>query len=325
MTSGSSIRAPDHEAVSDPLNPRIAVLIPCRNEGSTVGTVVTDFARALPLATVYVYDNDSIDETAAEARAAGAIVQHEPHLGKGNVVRRMFADIDADVYVLVDGDATYEASAAPTMVTQLVTQELDMVSGIRVGTGAAFRKGHRFGNRILSALVRAMFGTGIDDMLSGYKVLSRRFVKSLPLLSAGFEVETEIVVHALSMRLRVAEMPTAYVERPAGSTSKLRTWRDGGRILRIIVMLLKDERPLWFFGTVAGLLALLSLALAVPIIATFAETGLVPRLPTAVLSASIMLLAFLALTCGLILDTVSRGRREQKLIAYLACGRDHKA
>lgn len=325
MTSESNIRTAKNITAPDTSNVRVAVLIPCRNEERTVGTVVADFARALPLATVYVYDNDSADETAALARSAGAIVRHEPHLGKGNVVCRMFADIDADVYVLVDGDATYEASAAPAMVARLVTQELDMVSGIRVSTGAAFRKGHRLGNVVLSSIVRAMFGTGIDDMLSGYKVLSRRFVKSLPVLSAGFEVETEIVVHALSLRLRVAELPTAYVERPAGSASKLMTWRDGSRILRVIVMLLKDERPLWFFGVAAGFLALLSLGLAAPILTTFAKTGLVPRLPTAVLSASIMLLAFLALTCGLILDTVSRGRREQKLIAYLACGRDHKA
>lgn len=324
MTPSSNIRSAETITAPDTSNVRIAVLIPCRNEERTIEAVVADFARVLPLATVYVYDNDSADQTAAFARSAGAIVRCEPHLGKGNVVRRMFADIDADVYVLVDGDATYDASAAPAMVARLLSLELDMVSGIRVSSGAAFRKGHRIGNRMLSSIVRAMFGTGIDDMLSGYKVLSRRFVKSLPLLSAGFEVETEIVVHALSLRLRVAEVPTTYVERPAGSTSKLRTWRDGGRILRVIVMLLKDERPLWFFGVVAAVLALLSLGLAVPIIATFAETGLVPRLPTAVLSASIMLLAFLALTCGLILDTVSRGRREQKLIAYLACGRDRK-
>lgn len=299
----------------------VAVLIPCYNEEATVETVVRQFYEVLPDCTIYVYDNNSTDNTIARARAAGAIVRRERLQGKGNVVRRMLADVDADVYFMVDGDATYDASAAPLMLKLLNSEHLDMVNGTRITEiKEAYRPGHRLGNVVLTSLVRATFGNGIADMLSGYKVLSRRFVKSMPLLSSGFEIETEIAVHALSLRMPIAEVPTVYRDRPAGSASKLNTYRDGIRILRTIVILIKEERPLSFFAVLAACFALLSLGLAVPIIATFVETGLVPRLPTAILSAVVMLLAVLSLTCGLILDTVTRGRKENKRIAYLSAG-----
>lgn len=297
----------------------VAVLIPCYNEATTIGTVVADFRAALPGATIYVYDNNSTDSTVAEAEAAGALVRCEPLQGKGNVVRRMLADIEADVYVLVDGDATYDATAAPAMVERLLVERLDLVNGMRVTDArSAYRAGHRFGNRVLTRLVSASFGAGLNDMLSGYKVLSRRFVKSMPLLSAGFEIETELAIHALALRMPIAEMPTAYRERPPGSDSKLRTVSDGARILRTILWLVKEERPLAVFTAAAALLGLGALILALPVLATFMETGLVPRLPTAVLAASITLLSFLSLFCGFILDTVTRGRKEMKRMAYLA-------
>ena len=299
----------------------VAVLVPCYNEETTIELVVQQFRKALPEATIYVYDNNSADRTTARAQAAGAIVRRERLQGKGNVVRRMLADIDADIYVMVDGDATYDADAAPAMVEMLISENLDMVNGTRVTEIAeAYRPGHRLGNVVLTWLVRATFGTGIADMLSGYKVLSRRFVKSMPLLSTGFEIETELAVHALSLRMPLGEMPTTYRDRPVGSESKLNTYRDGIRILKTIVILIKEERPLSFFGWMAGFLVLVSLGFAAPVIATYLESGLVPRLPTAVLSAAIMLLAFLSMTCGLILDTVTRGRKENKRMAYLAAG-----
>jgi glycosyltransferase involved in cell wall biosynthesis len=300
---------------------RIAVLVPCYNEEATIVQVIEDFRRALPSATIYVYDNNSSDRTSERALAAGAEVRRERLQGKGNVVRRMFSDIEADVFVLVDGDATYDAKAAPRMVETLLLENFDMVNGSRVTDAkAAYRPGHRFGNFVLTSLVTRAFGRGLTDMLSGYKVLSRRFVKSVPLLSAGFEIETELAVHALSLRMPTAEIATEYSERPTGSASKLNTYRDGLRILRTIVILVKEERPLSFFSATAGLLALISLGLGTPIAITFFETGLVPRLPTAVLAAAIMLLAFLSLTCGLILDTVTRGRKEVKRLAYLSMG-----
>lgn len=296
----------------------VAVLIPCYNEETTIQAVVKDFFAALPRATVYVYDNNSRDMTIERAAAAGAIVRRERLQGKGNVVRRMFADVEADVYVLVDGDGTYDASAASAMVRMLLSEHLDMVNGMRISDAKeAYRPGHRFGNVVLTSLVGAIFGAGLRDMLSGYKVLSRRFLKSMPLLSAGFEIETELAIHALSLRMPIYEMPTAYHDRPAGSSSKLRTYRDGVRILRTIVWLVKEERPLSFFSCISLILAFISIALGTPVVVTFIETGLVPRLPTAVLAASTMLLAFLSLTCGLILDTVSRGRKEIKRMVYL--------
>jgi len=298
---------------------KIAVLIPCYNEEVAVAKVVKDFAAALPSATIFVFDNNSTDNTVAVARAAGAEVFEERRQGKGFVVRRMFTDIDADIYVLVDGDATYDAPSAQRMVEKLLHDRLDMVVGNRVDQEvAAYRVGHRAGNWLLTASVASMFGKTFSDMLSGYRVFSRRFVKSFPMLSGGFEIETELVVHALELGLPVAEIDTPYYARPAGSTSKLNTWRDGFRILWTILQLYRSERPLIFFGAFGSLLAVVSLGLAVPIIITFVETHTVPRLPTAVLSMGLMLMAFLSFSVGLVLDTVTRGRREMKLLAYLS-------
>lgn len=298
---------------------KIAVLIPCYNEEVAVAKVVKDFQAALPTATIFVFDNNSTDNTVAVARAAGAEVFQERRQGKGFVVRRMFTDIDADIYVLVDGDATYDAPSAQRMVERLLTDRLDMVVGNRVDQEvAAYRAGHRAGNWLLTASVASMFGRTFSDMLSGYRVFSRRFVKSFPMLSGGFEIETELVIHALELGLPVAEIDTPYYARPEGSASKLNTWRDGFRILWTILQLYRSERPLTFFGVFGALLAVVAIALAVPIVITFLETHTVPRLPTAVLSMGLILMAFLSFSVGLVLDTVTRGRREMKLLAYLA-------
>jgi glycosyltransferase involved in cell wall biosynthesis len=297
----------------------IAVLVPCYNEEVAIPKVVADFRAALPGATIYVYDNNSRDGTVAAARAAGAIVRTEMLQGKGHVVRRMFADIEADVYVLVDGDDTYEAGAAPAMVRQLVDNQLDMVNGARVTEiEAAYRRGHKFGNAMLTGIVARIFGNRVTDMLSGYRVFSRRFVKSFPALAAGFETETEFTVHALELKMPVGEVSTAYKDRPAGSTSKLRTYSDGFRILRTILVLVKEERPLQFFSLAGAVLLVIGFGLSVPVLLEFLRTGLVPRLPTAILSTGLVLLSFLSFACGLILDTVTRGRKEAKRIAYLA-------
>ena len=297
----------------------IAVIIPCFNEEVAIPSVVEDFRKALPCAQIYVYDNQSSDRTAEVATQAGAIVDFEPFPGKGNVMRRMFSDIDADVYVLVDGDDTYDSTAAPGMIRLLLDRKLDMVNGVRVSEQKeAYRFGHRFGNDMLTQMVATIFGRQFTDMLSGYRIFSRRFVKSFPALAQGFEIETELTIHALELRMKTAEVPTPYKERPEGSESKLNTIRDGIRILRTITALIKEERPILFFGVLTALLALLSIALAVPVVLEYWQTGLVPRFPTAILSASIMLLAFLSLSCGLILDSVTRGRRELKRLAYLA-------
>ena len=278
-----------------------------------------DFRAVLPGATIYVYDNNSKDGTAAAARAAGAVVRTETLQGKGNVIRRMFADIEADAYVMVDGDDTYDASSAPAMVRLLAENRLDMVNGARVTEiEAAYRRGHRLGNAVLTGLVRLIFGNRVSDMLSGYRVFSRRFVKSFPALAAGFETETELTVHALELRMPIAEVKSAYKDRPAGSTSKLRTYSDGLRILRTIVVLVKEERPLQFFSVSGLLLLLLAFGLAVPVVADYLQTGLVPRLPTAVLATGLVLLSFLSFACGLNLDSVMRGRKELKRMAYLA-------
>jgi len=299
--------------------PDVAVLVPCFNEERTIAKVVKDFHAALPGAAVYVYDNASTDRTAEAARSAGATVRSEPLRGKGNVVRRMFADVDADVYILVDGDDTYDAGSARAMVDRLVGGNLDMVAGTREETGGgAYRRGHRLGNRVLTAIVSKIFGGGFSDMLTGYRVMSRRFVKSFPALAHGFEIETELTVHALGLRMPVDEMGSEYRERAHGSTSKLRTFRDGLRILKTIVVLLKEERPLAFFGSICIALAASSVLLAWPLLGTYLETGLVPRFPTAILASAIMLLAFLSLACGLILDTVTRARRELRRMHYLA-------
>ena len=298
---------------------RVAVLIPCKNEAVAIGQVVAGFRAALPEAMVFVYDNNSTDQTIAEARAAGALVRSELLPGKGNVVRRMFADIEADAYILVDGDDTYDPAVAPGMLRALVDEQLDMVTAVRVAEiDAAYRAGHRTGNRVLTKIVRLLFGDNVTDMLSGYRVFSRRFVKSFPALSTGFETETEFTVHALELAMPVGEMRTAYKERPIGSASKLRTYTDGLRILRMIVVLVKEVRPLQFFFAGACVLALAALVLGVPIILNFMHTRLVPRLPTAVLATGLMGLAFLSTTCGFILDSVARGRKEAKRMAYLA-------
>jgi glycosyltransferase involved in cell wall biosynthesis len=296
----------------------VAVLIPCYNEEAAIGTVVQEFRDALPHAVIYVYDNNSNDNTSDIARAVGAIVCEEPLKGKGNTVRRMFADVEADIYVLVDGDDTYDAASVPLLVEKLVGSQLDMVNAARVPSGdAAYRPGHRFGNVLLTGIVRLIFSDRFKDMLSGYRVFSRRFVKSFPGLSTGFEIETELTVHALVLRMPTAEIETPYKERPSGSLSKLNTYSDGIRILRTILILIKEEKPLAFFSTVFAILAAASVLLAIPIIQTFVETGLVPRFPTAILSSAMMLLAFLSLASGLILDTVTRGRKELRRLHYL--------
>jgi glycosyltransferase involved in cell wall biosynthesis len=298
--------------------PRIAVLIPCLNEGAGIAGVVASFRAVLPDAAIYVYDNASTDDTSARALAAGAQVRREPLRGKGNVVRRMFADVDADIYVLVDGDGTYDAASAVKMVELLTAQHLDMVCGKRIESESlAYRQGHRLGNRVLTGLVAMLFGDRVTDILSGYRVMSRRFVKSFPALSSGFETETELTVHALDLRIPIAEVPTPYGARSAGSASKLNTWRDGWRILRTIARLVKEERPFAFFVWIGSLLALTSVALAIPLLIEFLETGLVPRIPTAVLSTGLMLVAVMSFVCGLVLDTVTRGRRELKRMHYL--------
>ena len=299
--------------------PRIAVLVPCRDEEAAVGEVVRGFRAALPGATVYVYENNSTDRTREVAAAAGAVVRSESQPGKGSVVRRMFADIEADAYVLVDGDGTYDASAAPEMVRRLLEERLDMVTAIRVDESVgAYRPGHRFGNLMLTGMVRLVFGNRITDMLSGYRTFSRRFVKSFPALAHGFETETEFTVHALELHLPVGELPTPYRERPAGSASKLHTIRDGVRILGTIAALVRRERPLPFFGGLAALLLLLAALLMIPVLETYLETGLVPRMPSFLASVGLTILAWLSIACGLILDTVTQGRREAKRMAYLS-------
>lgn len=299
--------------------PRIAVLIPCYNEAATIGATVQAFRASLPAAQVYVFDNNSSDDTAALARAAGAQVRHVPAQGKGSVVRRMFADIEADAYLMVDGDHTYDAAAAPLLVHKLLDEGLDMLVGSRVSDEqSAYRFGHRFGNALLTGVVTALFGRSFSDILSGYRVFSRRYVKSFAAHSTGFEIETELTVHALALRMPVAELATRYQSRPEGSFSKLNTYRDGWRILGTIVRLFKSEKPLAFYTLAAGACALLSLGLAWPLVLTYLHTGLVPRLPTAVLCAAIMLFGVMLLVCGLVLDAVTKARIEQKRFAYLA-------
>ena len=298
---------------------KIAVILPCYNEEAAIGTTVAGFRAALPDAAIYVYDNNSRDGTCAVAAAAGAIVRSEPMQGKGNVVRRMFADVEADIYVMADGDATYDAAAATGMIARLVDERLDMVVGARESeVQEAYRRGHRFGNALLTGILARIFGRTFSDILSGYRVFSRRFVKSFPVLSSGFEIETEISVHALELRMPVAELVTRYGARPEGSASKLSTYRDGWRILRTILTLFRIERPVLFYGAIGGALALVALLLAAPLVVTYFQTSLVPRVPTAILVTGLMILAFLNGFCGLILDTVVRGRREVRRLAYLA-------
>ncbi|MEM7702158.1 MAG: glycosyltransferase family 2 protein [Pseudomonadota bacterium] len=298
--------------------PRVAVLLPCYNESVAISSVIGRFKKALPDADIYVYDNNSSDGSAQIARDAGAIVRTELRQGKGYVVRRMFADIDADIYIMCDADETYEAEAAPVLLSTLIEDGLDMVVGARSNaTQGAYRPAHEFGNWLLTSLVKLMFGSGYKDMLSGYRVFSRRFVKSFPIMAQGFEIETELTIHALQLEMPSLEVPTDFNERPVGSESKLNTIKDGLRILGTIAGLLKQERPLYLFGVLALLLTGFSLLFGVPVIVEYLETGLVPRLPTALLAAGTMILASLSLFSGLILDTVTRGRKETKRLQYL--------
>ena len=301
------------------LSPRIAVLLPCYNEEAAIERTIAGFRAALPAATIYVYDNNSNDRTVALATAAGAVVRTERQQGKGNVVRRMFADIDADVYIMADGDLTYDPVAAPPMVEMLLGEQLDMIVGTRKHEHAeAYRGGHVLGNKIFTGLLSGLFGRSFTDIFSGYRVFSRRFVKSFPVLSSGFEIETEMSVHALELRMPVGEVETVYAARPEGSESKLSTYRDGWRILKTIVTLYRIERPVLFFGSIGALLLLLGLVLAMPLVLTYLDTGLVPRFPTAILITGLVIIAVLCLFAGLILDTVTRGRREVRRLAYLA-------
>lgn len=298
--------------------PRVAVLLPCFNECLSIRNVIERFQMALPNAEIYVYDNNSTDGSAEIARNAGAIVRSEPRQGKGFVVRRMFADIDADIYLMCDADETYEAEAAQALVAKLIEEGLDLVVGSRSNAAeGAFRPAHKFGNWMLTSLVRAVFGNGFNDMLSGYRVFSRRFVKSFPIMAQGFEIETELTIHALQLEMPAAEVPTKFSERPEGSQSKLDTISDGLRILITIVGLLKQERPLYLHGIISVSLFLTSLMLGFPIIVEYLQTDLVPRLPTALLASGIMIMACLSLFSGLILDTVTRGRKEAKRLCYL--------
>jgi glycosyltransferase involved in cell wall biosynthesis len=300
-------------------SPRIAVLLPCFNEEAAIGATVRGFREALPSATVYVYDNNSRDRTREVAAEAGAIVRSERQQGKGHVVRRMFADIDADVYLMADGDLTYDPKSAPAMVDMLLAEQLDMVVGTRRhDEKEAYRGGHVLGNRVFTRLLSGLFGRSFSDIFSGYRVFSRRFVKSFPVLSSGFEIETEMSVHALELRMPVGEIETAYGARPEGSHSKLSTFSDGGRILGTIVTLYRIERPVLFYGGIGALLVVAALVLAVPLVITYLHTGLVPRFPTAILVTGMVIVAVLCFFAGLILDTVTRGRREVRRLAYLS-------
>jgi glycosyltransferase involved in cell wall biosynthesis len=311
----------DPGAANSLLEPRrkIAVIIPCFNEAHSIAEVVRGFKSVLPSARIYVFDNNSTDETVANASAAGALIRRETLQGKGNVVRRMFADVDADAYVMADGDATYDPSYAAQMINQLFEEHLDMVVGTRVASGVgAYRLGHQFGNRLLTFAVANLFGKRFSDMLSGYRVFSRRFVKSFPAMSSGFEIETELTIHALELQLPVAEVATPYRIRVTGSTSKLRTYVDGLKIVRLMVVLYKNERPIRFFSAIGGTLMAVALALGIPLVITFIKTGLVPRQPTAILATGLVLLSALSFIAGMILDTVTRGRLEMRRLAYLA-------
>lgn len=299
--------------------PRVAVVLPCYNEEAAIAETVAGFRAALPDATIYVYDNNSSDRTVEVARASGAVVRSERQQGKGNVVRRMFADVDADVYVMADGDLTYDPKAAPAMVAMLLDEQLDMVVGTRQHDAAdAYRGGHVLGNRLFTGLLSGLFGSSFSDIFSGYRIFSRRFVKSFPVLSSGFEIETEISVHALELRMPVGEVATIYGARPEGSASKLSTYRDGWRILKTIGTLYRIERPVLFYGSVGALLVIAALILVVPLVLTYLDTGLVPRFPTAILVTGMIIVAVLCFFAGLILDTVTRGRREVRRLAYLA-------
>ena len=305
--------------MTDVSEPRIAVVLPCYNEETAIAETVAGFRAALPGAFIYVYDNNSKDRTAEIARGAGAVVRTEHQQGKGNVVRRMFADVDADIYIMADGDLTYDPRAAPAMVALLIEEQLDMVVGTRQHEVTdAYRGGHVLGNKLFTGLLAGLFGRSFSDIFSGYRVFSRRFVKSFPVLSAGFEIETEISVHALELKMPVGEVATAYGARPEGSESKLSTYRDGWRILKTIATLYRIERPVLFFGSIGALLLVTGFVLSIPLLLTYLDTGLVPRIPTAILITGLMIVATLCFFAGLILDTVTRGRREVRRLAYLS-------
>lgn len=326
MTSISNLNRGSQEGLEPQAgsgaNLEIVVLLPCYNEAETIGVVVRAFRQVLPLASIHVFDNNSSDGTAQCAREAGALVHTVRHQGKGNVVRRMFADIEADVYLLADGDGTYDANSAPLLIDALLNNGLDMVVGCRVSDlRESYRLGHRTGNRLLTQCVGVIFGQTFTDMLSGYRVFSRRFVKSYPAHAQGFEVETELTIHALNLRMPVAEIPTPYGTRPEGSSSKLNTWADGWKILLMIARMFKTEKPLLFFSLAFVSCAVLSVLLAIPVLTDYLATGLVPRFPTAILSVAIMLFGTIMLACGIILDTVTRGRMETKRFAYLSHAR----
>jgi len=311
-------RTPNHFVHEGNVGQKVAVIVPCYNEAKTISSVVEDFRRYLPEAEIYVFDNNSTDGTSDVARSAGAKVRRVALQGKGNVIRRMFADVEADVYVMVDGDATYDASVAPKLIKAMLDEGLDMVVGSRVSDEVtAYRSGHRFGNVMLTGFAATIFGRTFKDMLSGYRIFSRRYVKSFPAHAHGFETETELAVHALELRMPVAEIETRYGSRPEGSESKLNTYRDGIRILMTILRLFKLERPFAFFGICFVICMLLAVGLAVPLLGTYLETGLVPRVPTALLCVALSVVGFLFLVCGLILDTVTKGRLEAKRLAYL--------
>jgi glycosyltransferase involved in cell wall biosynthesis len=302
-----------------PTLPNIAVIIPCHNEATTIADVIAGFRAALPRASIHVYDNVSTDTTSEVAQAAGAIVGHEPNPGKGNVVRRMFSDVDADIYIMVDGDGTYDASDCPRMIEMMLEQGLDMVCGARREDGAAaYKTGHRFGNWLFTTMVAKLFGRQFTDIFTGYRIFSRRFVKSFPALSEGFEIETELTVHSLGLRMKTAELSSKYIERPVGSTSKLHTIRDGFRILLTVLRLIRIEKPMAFYGVLSFCLLMIGSLIGLPVILEFLQTGLVPKLPRAVLASAVMMLAFLAMTAGLILEAVLVGRREMKQFHYLA-------
>ena len=303
-----------------PSHLRIAAIVPCHNEEITVAKVVTDLRAAVPGMTVYVYDNNSTDDTVQEALAAGAMVRHEYFKGKGNVIRRAFSDIEADVYVTIDGDDTYEADDLPAMISLLLEGPYDHVLGVRQDTQetSSYRPGHESGNQMFNRLTSRLFNSHVSDMLSGYRVFSRRFVKSFPAISKRFEIETELTVHMMALRLPCAEHPVGFRDRPDGSESKLSTFGDGFRILGLIAQLVQHERPRLYYGTLTILFALLSLTLGVPVIFEFFGTGLVPRFPTAFLAATLMVLAFLLGTVGLVIDGIRRARRETARLHYLS-------
>ncbi|HAS25847.1 MAG TPA: glycosyltransferase [Vibrio sp.] len=298
-------------------NQTIAVLLPCYNEAGAVGKTVTSFQQALPNSTIYVYDNNSTDNTIEEAMQAGAIVRHESRQGKGEVVRRMFSDVEADVYVMADGDDTYDASVCPVLIEQLNNEKLDMIIGSRERSSGAYPKGHILGNKMFSSLINLAFNAQLNDVFSGYRIMSHRFVKTAPIFSDGFQIETELTVHALHHNMSIKEVSTQYQSRPEGTASKLNTLSDGFKILNFILFLLRDVKPMFFFGVLSILLGLISLSLGIPVIVEFVDTGLVARLPTAVLSSSIALIAVMSFFCGLILDNVSRGRREMRILSIL--------